>query len=555
MPANEHLFTPRMSIKINGQLVPDLDRDILEIVVEDSLYLPDMFLFRLIDYERQWIDSKLLAIGNKVELVFLAPTLQVKASTDLEGETLIIGEITSLEAEFAQGVAPVMGVRGYDLSYRLHQGKQTRSFLKMTDSEVAQKIAGEMGLKAEVDPTKPIHEYIAQNNQTNMALLRELARRNGYQLYVEDQTLYFKQGNLKQEGVTTEEPPKLEWGVNLAEFYPRITGVHQVKEVIVRGWDPMSKQEVVGQVSKSDSYPEIQGRDLLGKIYGGTEKLIVSRPVKTQEEAQALAQAIHDEMSGDFIQAEGQSDGDPRIQSGKLVEVSGLGERFSGKYFVTVSVHRYDLANGYKTSFTIGGRKAETLTELLGGGCGDGAMSNGVRVGLVTQNKDNEGLGRVKVKFPTFDDQDESAWARIASPMAGGNRGFFVLPEVNDEVLVAFEQGDIHRPYILGMLWNGKDKPPLSGAVGGDGQVNQRVWRSRSGHEIILDDSSGGEKITINAVGKGDFAVETSGDITIKSKGNVKIEATAGVSIDSKGDVSITSTANVNIKGTMINLN
>jgi len=555
MPANEHLFTPRMSIKINGQLVPDLDRDILEIVVEDSLYLPDMFLFRLIDQERQWIDSKLLAIGNKVELVFLAPTLQAKASTDLEGETLIIGEITSLEAEFAQGVAPVMGVRGYDLSYRLHQGKQTRSFLKMTDSEVAQKIAGEMGLKAEVDPTKPIHEYIAQNNQTNMALLRELARRNGYQLYVEDQTLYFKRGNQKQEGVTTEEPPKLEWGVNLAEFYPRITGVHQVKEVIVRGWDPMSKQEVVGQVSKSDSYPEIQGRDLLGKIYGGTEKLIVSRPVKTQEEAQALAQAIHDEMSGDFIQAEGQSDGDPRIQSGKLVEVTGLGERFSGKYFVTVSVHHYELVNGYKTSFTIGGRKAETLTELLGGSCGDGAMSNGVRVGLVTQNKDNEGLGRVKVKFPTFDDQDESAWARIASPMAGGNRGFFVLPEVNDEVLVAFEQGDIHRPYILGMLWNGKDKPPLSSAVGGDGQVNQRAWRSRSGHEIILDDSSGSEKITINAVGKGDLAVETSGDVTIKSKGNVKIEATAGVSIDSKGDVSITSTANVNIKGTMINLN
>jgi hypothetical protein len=343
-------------------------------------------------------------------------------------------------------------------------------------------------------------------------------------LYVEDQTLYFKRGNQKQEGVTTEEPPKLEWGANLAEFYPRITGVHQVKEVIVRGWDPMSKQEVVGQVSKSDSYPEIQGRDLLGKIYAGTEKLIVSRPVKTQEEAQALAQAIHDEMSGDFIQAEGQSDGDPRIQSGKLVEVSGLGERFSGKYFVTLSVHRYDLANGYKTSFTIGGRKAETLTELLGGGCGDGAMSNGVRVGLVTQNKDNEGLGRVKVKFPTFDDQDESAWARVASPMAGSGRGLSVLPEVNDEVLVAFEQGDINRPYILGMLWNGKDKPPSSAGLGGGGQSNP-------------------------------LSLETTGDVIIKSKGNIKIESTSGISIDSQGDISISSSGNVNIKGTAINLN
>ncbi|MBU0960029.1 MAG: phage tail protein, partial [Proteobacteria bacterium] len=118
----------------------------------------------------------------------------------------------------------------------------------------------------------------------------------------------------------------------------------------------------------------------------------------------------------------------------------------------------------------------------------------GVVIGVVTNNEDPEGMGRVKVKFPWLSDEDESNWARVASPMAGKERGMYFLPEVDDEVLVAFEHGDMRFPYIIGSLWNGTEPPPASND---DGQNNVRMIKSRSGHVISLTDEDGKEKIEI----------------------------------------------------------
>src|SRR5205085_2988322 len=125
---------------------------------------------------------------------------------------------------------------------------------------------------------------------------------------------------------------------------------------------------------------------------------------------------------------------------------------------------------------------------------------SGVVVGVVTNNQDDpDGLGRVKVKFPWLSNDEESFWARVAVPMAGKERGFYFLPEVEDEVLVAFEHGDPRFPYVLGSLWNGQDKPPEKN----DGKNNVRVIKSRSGHVIRLNDEDGKEKIeSIDKSGK-----------------------------------------------------
>lgn len=117
----------------------------------------------------------------------------------------------------------------------------------------------------------------------------------------------------------------------------------------------------------------------------------------------------------------------------------------------------------------------------------NGGKVAGVVVGIVTNNKDPEGMGRVKVKFPWRENGDESHWARLATLMAGKDRGSFFLPEVGDEVLVAFEQEDIGYPYVIGTLWNGKDNPPETNS---DGKNNIRKIKSRSGHEILFDDNS-----------------------------------------------------------------
>lgn len=119
----------------------------------------------------------------------------------------------------------------------------------------------------------------------------------------------------------------------------------------------------------------------------------------------------------------------------------------------------------------------------------------GAVIGVVTNNTDPENWGRVKVKYPWLHDSIESHWARVVAFYAGPGRGSYIIPEVGDEVLLMFEDGDPNMPYIVGSLWNGKDNIP--GPGNSDGKNNTKMFQSRSGHKWIFDDTEGGEKITL----------------------------------------------------------
>jgi len=172
-----------------------------------------------------------------------------------------------------------------------------------------------------------------------------------------------------------------------------------------------------------------------------------------------------------------------------------------------------------------------------------GSRTYGVVIGVVADNQDPDGLGRVKLRFPWKDDADESTWARIATFMTGRDRGSWFLPEVDDEVLVAFEHGDVQHPVVLGSLWNGVDTPPENNS---DGQNNIRKIKSRSGHELIFDDTSSAEKVTIksqsghsitldDAPGSGKIIIETAGGHSLTfddtaGSGKIELKTSAGVS-------------------------
>ena len=171
----------------------------------------------------------------------------------------------------------------------------------------------------------------------------------------------------------------------------------------------------------------------------------------------------------------------------------------------------------------------------------------GVVIGVVTNNQDEEGMGRVKVRFPWLSEADESHWARIAAPMAGKERGVYFLPEVDDEVLVAFEHGDVRFPYVLGALWNGVDKPP---ADNGDGKNNLRLIKSRSGHTIKLNDEDGKETIEIiDKSEKNSIVIDTEKNaITITSEKDITLSATKGTIILDAKKIEIKSSDESTIK-------
>jgi len=195
----------------------------------------------------------------------------------------------------------------------------------------------------------------------------------------------------------------------------------------------------------------------------------------------------------------------------------------------------------------------------------------GVAVGIVTDNKDPDGLGRVRVRYPWLAKDAESFWARVCAPMAGKERGVVFLPEVDDEVLVAFQHGRIDAPVVVGSLWNGVDKPPVTNA---DGKNVIREIKSRSGHVIRLDDTADAEKIEIiDKSGNNRLVIDTKANtVTIAAEGDIVLESKSGcvalkgksvnvqsfsdaVSVDAKTGITLKASGDVTVRGTTINLN
>jgi uncharacterized protein involved in type VI secretion and phage assembly len=188
---------------------------------------------------------------------------------------------------------------------------------------------------------------------------------------------------------------------------------------------------------------------------------------------------------------------------------------------------------------------------------GLGGRWYGVYPALVSDIKDPDGQGRVKIKLPWTPDTGGAAyeaWARVATLMGGNNRGTWFIPDTNDEVLVAFEGGDPRRPYVVGALWNGSDTPPDS--MDGAGNNYRKVIRSRNGVKVTLDDTSGQEKLILETPGgqkvtlkDGPGAVEI-----IDSNGNsVKLE-TSGITVTASAKVTINASM-IEVSAGMVTVN
>lgn len=181
----------------------------------------------------------------------------------------------------------------------------------------------------------------------------------------------------------------------------------------------------------------------------------------------------------------------------------------------------------------------------------------GVYPGIVTDNKDPDRLGRVKVQLPWAPDTSRSAyeaWARLATLMAGSGRGTWFVPDIGDEVLVAFQAGDPRHPYVVGALWNGKDKPPA--AMDASGQNSLKVIQSRSGVRMVLEDKTGEERFLVETPdGQRITLKDGPGHVEIvDSNGNsVKLEA-AGVSVKAAAKVTV-SASTIEISAGQITVN
>jgi uncharacterized protein involved in type VI secretion and phage assembly len=185
----------------------------------------------------------------------------------------------------------------------------------------------------------------------------------------------------------------------------------------------------------------------------------------------------------------------------------------------------------------------------------------GVAIGIVTANDDPDSLGRVKVKLPWLPQDTESAWARVVTLMAGKDRGGVFIPEPDDEVLIAFEHGDVRFPYVIGGLHNGKDTAPYANA---DGKNNQRLIKSRSGMTLTFDDTSGSEKVTLaDKDAKESIVIDMANKkITLTSSGDLELTADQGAvkiksktfSVETSDASEVKATGTLDLKGQTVNV-
>ena len=556
-PASATDLSAGVAISVGGPLDPKLAAKLIDVRVETTTGLPDVCTMRFAEGDASagndlpTIDEQKFKLAAPVTVKLAAPVGQGGPKPGCDGE------ITTIEAEFGAGPLgePVLEliVTAHDNSHRLHRKTTTRTFRQTTVSDIAKKMAGEHGLKmgtiAALGGGAPEERH--QVGETDWSYLSRLVARHGGELDISGGKL-----NILDPTKTKGQVAELVYGEGLERFRPRISSVGQVAEVNVTGWDVKKKKEILKTAAPKGS-TSVQNSAVNGAI-SGSKAAVVTALVSSDAEAEAAAKGIAARLGHERLQAEAVASGDPLLLAGEDVKIAGVGTRFSGQYRIASAVHQYG-RRGYKTKLTLGsgGRPLAAL-----GGAASArppAFADGLAIAIVTDNKDPDKLGRVKIKYPTLPDSVESGWVRIARETSGKERGTVGLPHVNDEVVVGFEHGDVRRPYILGTLFNGVDTPGAD-LLKTTSSVAARFPRDldvATKEKVMLvagkDISVKADKGMIDVAAGKEFKLAASkggppSPITIETTGQIKASGKQGVEIAANGPLKITSTAPVTIE-------
>lgn len=333
-------------IELNGSKLSDEFNAAVEgVTVEDEINLPALFSIQM-----NMVNSQ----GGQwrgIDLSALKPGDKIKISLGLDQpEVLISGEITSLDANF--GEHSILDIRGYDMLHRLRMGTRNKVFLKKKDSDIAAEIAKEHGLTPTVDDTKTVYPYIFQNNQSNYEFLLERAASLDYELYADDKKLYFT----KSRSVKSPEIKDLTFKMDFERVDLELRTLTRGSKVTVKGWDVKEKKEVEAVAKTGDETTKMGGKEagfaLTSKAVEETPILIPAENLIDMNEAKAMAAAAYNSRLREFISGEGMCWGNPQLKAGKTVKLLGLGDRFSGTYYIVSTAHKFD-KNGYTTTFKV----------------------------------------------------------------------------------------------------------------------------------------------------------------------------------------------------------
>jgi phage protein D/phage baseplate assembly protein gpV len=554
--------TPR--VKLDGAEVANLIDSLSLLRVSRSIDAAAYAQLRLDDTD----STAAFTVGKEIAIGVVA---------DVGGESPVFsGIIASVGLEFESGRNELI-VEAYDKSYRLGQRTVITTHKNKSASDIIKQIARESGLTTDLSPELDNYKYAHVNQWgTVHRFLTELCHAAGCEWWVEASKLVVRRRSAASGVAAT-----LSGDLDLRRFSTRFTSVEQAAKVRVRGWDVANKQVVTAETAGINGGGPSTAAAVTTNVPPGNVATSWPRHLIARGDAASVASGLAERMGSAVLSARGETYMNAHIVPGSLVQIENVNVRWNGKYYVTATEHLFGRGQPFVTRFTTGGGD-DSLVDLLGrrDGPSSARFTGGFTIGIVTDNNDKDvGLNRVKLRLPYLSDTDETDWARVVQPGAGAMRGLTCLPEINDEVLVGFEHGDIRRPYVIGGLWNGQDKPPMdstnSKLLDGN-KVVSRSFTSRKGHTITFVDAQqdskdeicvklkspavelfiGAEEIRLAHPGdfplkvstaRASFAIAKGGDITIKGN-NIKLDALGDVTISAKQNVKIDAATNLEAK-------
>jgi Rhs element Vgr protein len=467
-----------------------------------------------------------------------------------------------------------------DKAVRMTSGLKSKYFTDTTDGDILDDLLGQYQLDRDVATTKPSLKEVVQYDATDWDFLVCRAEANGHVVGVRD-------GKVTVGPPGTSASPKVtaQFGATVLELDAEIDARWQVPGIKATAWNATDQELVEAEAAEPSvtASGNLTASGLSG-VFGGEAHLLRHGGKLSEPELQAWADGflMRDRLAK--VRGRVRFQGFAGVSAGDVVEVNGIGKRFSGKQYVAGVRHSFadgnwetDVAFGlspepYAATYPVSAARAGGLVPAI----------NGLQIGIVTALADPDEQGRVKVRMPLVSTSEEGVWARLATLDAGDGRGTYFRPEIDDEVVVGFFDSDPRYPVVVGQLHSGANRPPETATDDND----LKGYVSRSKLKLTFDDKAkvvvvetpAGNKLTLSEDGKkvsledqngssvtldnGGITLKSSKDITLKASGDLKVEATnvefkaqANFKAEGQSGADLTSSGTLTVKGSLVQIN
>ncbi|MEO1418153.1 MAG: type VI secretion system tip protein VgrG [Bacteroidota bacterium] len=581
IPAEGSASVVTFLVKIDGEAIPQTFEVSTLAVTKEVNRIPRAKVI-LIDGDAAAADFP----ASNEELFIPGKEIELFAGFESQEEKIFQGLIVKHGLKINAAGQSMLKLECMDAAFQTTLARKNRYFSEVLDSDAIEDILGEYDLSPEVDPTEVNHQEMVQYETSDFDFIVTRAEANGRLCFISDGVFAIKAPDTSPEPVLT-----LRYGDTLLEFEAEIDVRDQYPAVKSQSWDYVNQEllEVEGADPGIEEGGNLSASDL--SAIGGLASYDLRHSGQVvEEELQAWADACLLRSRLAKIKGRAKFQGFAGVVPGDMVSVEGVGERFSGKAFV--SGVRHHISEGSWTTDVQLGLSAQWFAERiqLSPPPASSLLSGveGLQVGIVTALEgDPDEENRILVKVPVISTEEEGIWARIATLDAGTGdgegRGTFFLPEIDDEVIVGFINGDPRDPVVLGMMHSSGKPAPLSASDDNhekgiitrsdmkllfNDETKTMQMETPAGKKVMLDEDQGviqledenGNKIVMDSSG---IVIESASDLVLKAganlqaEGSANVEMKAGASFKAEGSAGaeVSTSAIAVLKGSLVQIN